>query len=596
MRGKANNRKRLAASVAVALLALAVLTGAASAAAPTATTGPTTVVGSTTATVTGTIDPGAQSTNWHVEYGTSTSYGSSTSAKSAGSGSSSVAVSAGLTGLKVGTTYHYRVVATNGAGTSHGTDAVFTTTVPPDVTTGTASSTTASAATLNGTVDPNGRDTTFYFEYGTSTSYGTKTAVKNAGSPTTPQPESAGVSGLQAGHTYHFRIVGSSDAGMTVGKDSAFTTSAAPTVATGDASSVTPTTATLHGAVSPNGLSTTRWFEYGTSTRYGSKTASTSAGSGTTASSVSAGIKSLKAATTYHYRLVAQNSSGKTFGADRSFSTVGAPSVQTGSAQAVGADLAVLTGSLDTKGRATTWWFDYGTAASYGKSTSSKSAGSAAGAQKVSATLTGLTPATTYHYRLVAKSDAGTTVGADETFVTAGVTLTVLARQVVFGGRVTLSGIVPTHQTGEQVVIYAQTYGGGSFQARSTVLTGLNGTWAFIAKPGIATTYEASWRGGMSAPVSIGVQPSIALRQTAKQRFVVHVAGARSFAGRLIQVQRRANGRWSTIKRIRLGARSRADFRVSLPKGRSTVRIAFSVNQAGAGFLGGKSRAITVKR
>ena len=100
--------------------------------------------------------------------------------------------------------------------------------MPPDVTTGVASSITASAATLNGTVDPNSRDTTFYFEYGTSTSYGTKTATKSAGSATTAQSESAGISGLHTGTTYHFRIVASSDAGTSTGKDSSFTTSAAP--------------------------------------------------------------------------------------------------------------------------------------------------------------------------------------------------------------------------------------------------------------------------------------------------------------------------------------------------------------------------------
>ena len=200
--------------------------------------------------------------------------------------------------------------------------------------------------------------------------------------------------------------------------------------------------------MTPNGLSTTRWFEYGTTTGYGSKTSSVSAGSGAAASSVSAAVKNLKAATTYHFRLVAQNSSGKTFGADKTFATVGAPAAQTGAAQGVGPDTAVLTGSLDTKGRSTTWWFDYGTSTKYGKSTSSKSAGSKAGLQKVSATLTGLTPATTYHYRLVAKSDAGTTYAADATFTTAGVTLTTLTRQVVFGGRVALSGVVPTHRVG----------------------------------------------------------------------------------------------------------------------------------------------------
>ena len=227
MSGKANSWKWLSVAAA-AVLALAVFAGTALAAAPSATTGPTTAVGSTTATVTGTVDPGGQATTWDVEYGTSTSYGSKTASKSAGSGTAAVDVSSALTGLHAGTTYHYRVVATNGAGTSHGTDAVFTTTVPPDVTTGAASSITASAATLNGTVDPNSRATTFYFEYGTSTSYGTKTATKSAGSAASAQSESAGISGLQTGRVYHFRIVASSDAGTTTGKDASFTTSSAP--------------------------------------------------------------------------------------------------------------------------------------------------------------------------------------------------------------------------------------------------------------------------------------------------------------------------------------------------------------------------------
>jgi hypothetical protein len=407
---------------------------------------------------------------------------------------------------------------------------------------------------------------------------------------------SAGISGLQTGRVYHFRVVASSDAGTTTGKDASFTTSSAPAVVTTDASSVTPTSATLRGTVTANGLSTTRWFEYGTTTGYGTKTSSTSAGSGTSASEVTASVKNLKPGTTYHYRLVAQNSSGKTFGGDKTFSTVGAPSAQTGAAQNVGPDAAALTGSLDTRGRSTTWRFDYGTSTSYGRSTSWKSAGSKSGSQKVSMTLTGLTPATTYHYRLVAKSDAGTTYAADATFSTSGVTLTVLARQVVFGGRVTLSGVVPTHQAGQQVVVFAQPFGGGSFQMRATVLTGANGTWSYLAAPAIGTVYEASWRGGMSAPVSIGVHPSIALRQTTAKTLVVRVAGGRSFAGRLVQVQRWSNGHWSTIRRARLGSRSRAQLHVVLPKGRSKIRIALSVNQAGAGFLGGVSRPITVKR
>ena len=96
------------------------------------------------------------------------------------------AVSASLTGLASGTTYHYRVVATNSSGTGRGADGIFTTSSAPVAVTGPATSVTPTSATLNGTVDPNGRETTWYFEYGTSTSYGSKTAEKNAGPARAP--------------------------------------------------------------------------------------------------------------------------------------------------------------------------------------------------------------------------------------------------------------------------------------------------------------------------------------------------------------------------------------------------------------------------
>ena len=586
----------LGATVAATLVAGAALAGAARAAAPSATTGPATAVGATTATVTGSVNPGGQATTWYVEYGTSTTYGSQTSSVSAGSGSAAVDVSANLTGLKDGTTYHYRVVAKNGTATDRGGDAVFTTLVPPDVVTGAATAIGATAATLNGTVDPNGRATTYYFEYGASTGYGTKTSAKSAGSATSAQPASAAISGLQAGHTYHFRVVATSDAGTSTGKDSTFKTSSAPAVAGDNPSPLGTTTATLRGTVTPNGLSTTWWFEYGTSTAYGSKSTTGSAGSGASARAVSAAIKSLKPATTYHFRLVAQNSSGRTNGDDRTFTTVGAPAAQTGAAQAIGTDVAQVTGQLDTRGRSTTWWFEYGTTSKYGKKTATKSAGSKAGTQSVAVSLTGLSAATTYHFRLVAKSDGGTTAGPDATFTTTGVTLTVTARQVVYGGRIRLSGTVPNGQAGEQVVIFSQAFGRGSFRSVATVLTGAGGTWSYLARPVIATMYEASWRGGLSAVVPVSVHPRVTITRLRNGHFVVVVSGGRTFARRVVQLQRRVSGRWVTVKRVRLGLRSRVELKLLLPKGRSGVRAAFSINQAGAGFLGGTSRTLTVTR
>jgi len=94
-----------------------------------------------------------------------------------------------------------------------------------------------------------------------------------------------------------------------------------PTVTTSSATSVTSGSATLNGIVNPNGLSASYYFEYGTSTSYGSQTDSKDAGSGGVNVSVSAGISNLSASISYHFRLVASNSAGTSYGSDLSFTT-----------------------------------------------------------------------------------------------------------------------------------------------------------------------------------------------------------------------------------------------------------------------------------
>src|SRR5262245_52470437 len=113
-----STRRSAGARLAIAVLAAgivllpAVPAAALSAAAPTAVTGPVTAVGTSSATVTGAVNPGGQATTWFVEYGTTTGYGSRTPSANGGSGSASVAVNAALSGLTAATTYHYRLVAT----------------------------------------------------------------------------------------------------------------------------------------------------------------------------------------------------------------------------------------------------------------------------------------------------------------------------------------------------------------------------------------------------------------------------------------------------------------------------------------------------
>jgi hypothetical protein len=220
----------------------------------------------------------------------------------------------------------------------------------------------------------------------------------------------------------------------------------------------------------------------------------------------------------------------------------------------------------------------------------------------VTAPVSGLAAGTAYHFRLVAKSDAGTSRGADATFTTLGVTLNAPALRVVYGRGITLSGSIPTRRAGESVTLFAQSSGEGSFHSIATVLTAADGTWRYLAKPRIRTSYMASWNRGMSGATIVGVQPAVSLRRTATGLLSTRVAGARSFAGRFVQLQRRtAAGRWVTVKRARLNGRSAAllrpaAFRAALPRGASTLRVAMSVNQAGDGYLGGFSRTIVFRR
>ncbi|MBF0452859.1 MAG: carboxypeptidase regulatory-like domain-containing protein [Candidatus Magnetomorum sp.] len=94
-----------------------------------------------------------------------------------------------------------------------------------------------------------------------------------------------------------------------------------PIVHTGSASKVTCQTAMFNGAVYPNGLPTTAYFEYGTSQTYGMQTAHINAGNSWDQVSVNSSLVNLVSETSYHFRLVAENQDGATYGNDQTFST-----------------------------------------------------------------------------------------------------------------------------------------------------------------------------------------------------------------------------------------------------------------------------------
>ena len=197
---------------------------------------------------------------------------------------------------------------------------------PPTATTGAATGVIAAGATLNGTVNPNGKSTTAFFQYGTTAGYGSTTASQSIGSGTTATAVSAALSNLACNTLYHFRAVGTNSDGTGNGSDQTFTTSACaapppPTVTTNAASGVGQTSATLKGTVNPNGTSTSVYFQYGTTTSYGSTTASQAIGSGTSSVTVSQAVSGLICNTVYHFRAVATTVYGTTAGLDQTFTT-----------------------------------------------------------------------------------------------------------------------------------------------------------------------------------------------------------------------------------------------------------------------------------
>ena len=137
------------------------------------------------------------------------------------------ALSRSVTGLSPSTTYYYRVRAFNGNGTSGNSNVVSVTTLTPTgrpvVITNPATLITSHSARLNGTVNPHGLSTTVYFQYGRTTNYGSRTPNQTK-TGNTYQNLLANISGLSAGTTYHFRIVGTNTAGTRYGGDRTFTT------------------------------------------------------------------------------------------------------------------------------------------------------------------------------------------------------------------------------------------------------------------------------------------------------------------------------------------------------------------------------------
>jgi len=191
----------------------------------------------------------------------------------------------------------------------------------PSVSTLAATNVTAVAATLNGTVNPNGLATTYYFQWGLNTNYGNTTTTGSAGSGTVNVNVNAKISGLASGIPVHFRLVAVNSDGTANGNDMTLTPGAA-VVTTTAASSITETGAIAGGnVISDGGIEVSArglcWSTSANPTITGNHT-NDGSGLGVFVSTLSG----LTSNTTFHIRAYATNAGGTYYGDDLSFTTL----------------------------------------------------------------------------------------------------------------------------------------------------------------------------------------------------------------------------------------------------------------------------------
>ena len=192
---------------------------------PIVTTNPATLIASFSARLNGSLNPHGLPTTFHLQYGTTTSYGLTTPPQSR-SGNTPQNVSASIGGLMANRVYHFRIVASNARGTRFGADRTFTTLSPtglPIVRTDAATNVASHSATLNGLLNPHGLSTSVNFQYGPTTSYGSTTPAQTQNG-NTYRNISANIAGLVANRVYHFRIKATNMVGTRMGGDRTFTT------------------------------------------------------------------------------------------------------------------------------------------------------------------------------------------------------------------------------------------------------------------------------------------------------------------------------------------------------------------------------------
>jgi phosphodiesterase/alkaline phosphatase D-like protein len=374
-------------------------------------------------------------TDCEVEYGPTVAYGSAVPCGGTPY-SDGTDVTAGLSGLEVEKTYHYRVTATNPNGVHEGIDRTFTTHAVAGVTTGEPTGVTRTSATLTGAFVGNGEETTAYFEWGKTAAYGNSTPVTTS-TGTGSTPVSAELTELLAytatSGTYHCRLVASNSKGTSYGEDILFHTLLPdkPSIGSSAARSVGELGATLVATVNPQGAPAGVRFEYGlTSSLESVAEIGEPLQPDSSDHEVSTALEGLVPGSIYHFRVVASNFAGATIGPELEFHTPSPPAIGDEAASGVGATEATLSAGVKAGFQDTSYRIEYGPNLGYGGVAAQGSIGGSDNeTHLIRGSVSGLSPGVTYHFRVVAQNASGNVVGPDRIFSTGTLPSQVVPKQ-----------------------------------------------------------------------------------------------------------------------------------------------------------------------
>ena len=288
------------------------------------------------------------------------------------------------------------------------------------------------------------------------------------------------------------------------------------------------------------------------------------------------------------------------------------PQVTTGSATSIGQTAATLNGSVNPRGLATAYHFDYGRTTAYGHSTTTLSAGSGTTAKSVSARITGLAPGATYHFRLVASNSAGMTLGKDSHLATLPrLTISSKPNPIVYGSATAISGqLQAPNNAGRSIDLEANPYPYKGFVTVATITTDALGRYSFASqRPPLNTRFRTTTANGPSV-TSRTIREGVRIRISRHASDTTPAIGQRvrftgfacpAHVGNVVLLQRRSSpGHWVTVKQTHLvqataspGCANRSRYKVGIDIQRNgTFRTI-----AGADFdhLRGISRTIGIK-